>query len=217
MPGKAGKGHVLLGVESVQDKLQDRIVYGEYQIKYLEDEIIKEQRYRQRVQREKKHNQTKMLIYTALAGFLGAALLFLSLWETYFSRKSAEVLYPISLIVLLPIMVIMALVVAVSAVKMVQYARRLRGDVDWKTFKYMSYAKMKEDSFAREQHLHEELLRTQVTYQSDQELLAERTKNIVPQEMKIISRDELKQIHDESQMLPDETVDVRKMGYIPKE
>lgn len=201
----------------MHDELQDKIVYGEYQIKYLEDEIEREQRYRQRVRREEQKNHRKLVIYTVLTFFLGFGLIFLTTWELFFSKVSPKLLLPISLLILLPVMIFMALFLAISICKLVKYARRIHGDVDWKTFTYARYTQMHETSQAREKYLHQELLRTVVTQKTNQELLEERKAHPVPQEMKVISMEELKQIQDESADLPDEAVDIKKMGHLLEE
>ena len=55
----------------MHDQLTDQILYGKYQIKYLEEEIIQEQRYRQRARREERDNHLKLMIFSALTILLG--------------------------------------------------------------------------------------------------------------------------------------------------
>lgn len=201
----------------MHDELQDQVVYGEYQIRYLENEIINEQRYRQRVRREEKQNHKRMVIFTALTFLLGFGLLFLIIWELFFSKISSNLLLPISLLILLPIQFFMAVFLAICICKLVKYAKRIHGDVDWKTFTYMHYTDMNETSQARERYLHQELIRTELTHKTNQELLEQRKAHPAAQDMKVISMEELVQIRDECADQPAEAVDVKNMGRLLEE
>ncbi len=198
----------------MHDQLTDQILYGKYQIKYLEEEIIQEQRYRQRARREERNNHRRLMIFSALTILLGFGLLFLVLWELFFAEKSPSLALPISLLILLPIQFFMAVFLVLSIFRLVKYAKRIHGDVDWKTFTYKRYADMQEDSLVREKYLHQELLRTQMTYQNDLERLEERKTHVVPQEMKVIGMEELRMIREEGKAQPQEMNDANNMGRL---
>jgi hypothetical protein len=198
----------------MQDKLQDHVVYGEHQIRYLQDEIENEQRYRRRAKKEQKDNKKKARMGYAVCYLLFLGLVLLSGWAMIFSKTSHDLLFPIFLIIGLPVMIFMAFFFIFFGARMVKYIFRTRGDVDRKTFAYKRYADMELESKAREQYLKKELIKTEMTREMNLELIKQRQKQIAMEEMKTIDIEELRHIQLEKQGATEETVDEKNMGRL---
>jgi heme/copper-type cytochrome/quinol oxidase subunit 4 len=201
----------------MQDELQDQVVYGEHQIRYLQDEIENEQRYRRRAKEEQKDNQKKVSVGYVVCYLLFLGLMLISGWAMIFSKTSPNFLLPIFLIFALPVMIFMVIFFAFFGARMVKYIFRIRGDVDRKTFAYKRYKDMEQDSKAREQYLKKELIKTEMTREMNLELIKQRQQQIAMEEMKTIDIEELRHIQLEKQDAAEETVDEKNMGRLLEE